>query len=29
VAFVDGDHGLRKGEDEAAAIVADWVSGLR
>ena len=29
VALVDGDHGLRKGEDEAAAIVADWVSGLR
>ena len=27
--FVDGDHGLRKGEGEAAAIVADWVSGLR
>lgn len=29
LAFVDGDHGLRKSEDEAAAIVADWVSGLR
>jgi uncharacterized protein len=29
LAFVDGDHGLRKGEGEAAAIVADWVSGLR
>ena len=29
LAFVDGDHGLRKGEVEAAAIVADWVSGLR
>ncbi len=29
VAFVDGDHGLRKAEGEAAAIVADWVSGLR
>jgi uncharacterized protein len=29
LAFVDGDHGLRKGEGEAAAIVADWISGLR
>ena len=29
LAFVDGDHGLRKGEGEAADIVADWVSRLR
>jgi hypothetical protein len=29
VALVDGDHGLRKGEGEAAAIVAEWISGLR
>jgi uncharacterized protein len=29
LAFVDGDHGLRKSEGEAAMIVADWVSGLR
>jgi predicted alpha/beta-hydrolase family hydrolase len=29
LAFVDGDHGLRKSEDEVAAIVADWVSQLR
>ena len=29
LAFVDGDHSLRKGEGEAAAIVADWVCGLR
>jgi hypothetical protein len=29
LAFIEGDHGLRKGEAEAAAIVADWVSGLR
>jgi predicted alpha/beta-hydrolase family hydrolase len=29
LAFIDGDHGLRKGEGQAAAIVADWVSGLR
>jgi uncharacterized protein len=29
LAFVDGDHGLRMGEGEAAAIVADWVSELR
>jgi hypothetical protein len=29
LAFIEGDHGLRKGEAEAAAIVADWVNGLR
>jgi hypothetical protein len=29
LAFIEGDHGLRKGEAEAAAIVAEWVSGLR
>jgi predicted alpha/beta-hydrolase family hydrolase len=27
--FIDGDHGLRIGEAAAAAIVAEWVSGLR
>jgi uncharacterized protein len=27
--FIEGDHGLRKGESEAAAIVGDWISGLR
>jgi predicted alpha/beta-hydrolase family hydrolase len=26
--FVDGDHSLRKAEDEVGAIVAAWVSGL-
>jgi predicted alpha/beta-hydrolase family hydrolase len=29
LAFVDGDHGLRKGADEAAAIVADWLTGMK
>ncbi len=29
LAFLNGDHGLRKVEGEAAAIVADWISGLR
>ena len=29
LAFIDGDHGLRKSEGEAADIVADWVSRLR
>jgi hypothetical protein len=29
VALVDGDHGLRKGEGEAATIVAEWISHLR
>jgi predicted alpha/beta-hydrolase family hydrolase len=29
LALVDGDHGLRKGEGEAATIVAEWLSGLR
>ncbi len=29
LAFVSGDHGLRKAESEVATIVADWVSGLR
>jgi predicted alpha/beta-hydrolase family hydrolase len=29
LSFINGDHGLRKGESEAAAIVADWISGLR
>jgi predicted alpha/beta-hydrolase family hydrolase len=29
LAFVDGDHGLRKSQDETASIVADWISGLR
>jgi hypothetical protein len=28
LAIVNGDHGLRKGEGEAASIVADWMSGL-
>ncbi|HEX3332728.1 MAG TPA: alpha/beta family hydrolase [Acidimicrobiales bacterium] len=27
LAFVDGDHGLRKGAPEAAGIVASWLSG--
>lgn len=27
LAFVDGDHGLRKGAGEAAGIVASWLSG--
>jgi hypothetical protein len=26
--FVDGDHSLRKGGDDAAAIVASWLAGL-
>ena len=29
LAFVNGDHGLRRSEGEAAAIVADWISSLR
>jgi uncharacterized protein len=29
LAFINGDHGLRKSESEAAAIVADWLSSLR
>jgi uncharacterized protein len=29
LAFINGDHGLRKGESEVATIVADWISGLR
>jgi hypothetical protein len=29
LAFINGDHGLRNGEGEAAAVVADWVSSLR
>jgi predicted alpha/beta-hydrolase family hydrolase len=28
LAFINGDHGLRKSEGEAAAMVADWISGL-
>jgi predicted alpha/beta-hydrolase family hydrolase len=27
--FVDGDHSLRKSEERAAAIVAEWVAALR
>jgi len=29
LAFVNGDHGLRKGEVEAADIVAEWLGNLR
>ena len=29
VALVDGDHGLRKSQAEAADVVAGWVAGLR
>jgi predicted alpha/beta-hydrolase family hydrolase len=29
LAFVDGDHGLRKGAGEAAGIVASWLTGMR
>jgi predicted alpha/beta-hydrolase family hydrolase len=29
LAFVDGDHGLRKGAGEAAAIVASWLTGMK
>jgi predicted alpha/beta-hydrolase family hydrolase len=28
LAFVDGDHSLRKGETDAAEIVASWLAGL-
>ncbi len=28
LSFIDGDHGLRRGAAEAAAIVASWLSGL-
>jgi uncharacterized protein len=28
LAFVDGDHSLRKSETEAATIVAEWLAGL-
>jgi predicted alpha/beta-hydrolase family hydrolase len=28
LSFVDGDHGLRRGATEAAAVVASWLSGL-
>ena len=29
LAFVDGDHGLRKGAGEAAGMVASWLTGMR
>jgi predicted alpha/beta-hydrolase family hydrolase len=29
LAFVDGDHGLRKGAAEAAGIVASWLAAMR
>jgi predicted alpha/beta-hydrolase family hydrolase len=29
LAFVDGDHGLRKGAGEAARVVASWLAGMK
>jgi predicted alpha/beta-hydrolase family hydrolase len=29
LAFVDGDHGLRKGAADAAGVVASWLTGMK